>query len=65
MINYEEFCEQLRDDRKRVKFSPVLNFWTGLVINENEVDGYRLKKIGAVIVILELLKNADIKEGIK
>ena len=65
VINYEEFCEQLRDDRKRVKFFPVLNFWTGLVINENEVDENRLKKLGAVIVILELLKNADIKERLK
>ncbi len=60
VLNYDEFCEQLRDENKRVKFTPVLNFWTNLVDNENKVDEERLAKIRALIAILKVLKDADI-----
>jgi len=65
VINYEEFCEQLRDDRKTVKFIPVINFWTGLIGNDDEVDQERLQKIRVLRAILELLTNAEIREQFK
>lgn len=65
VINYEEFCEQLREDKKRVKFLPVLNFWTGLVDAQNKVNEERLKKISILIAILDLLRTAEIREEIK
>jgi len=62
IMNYEEFCEHLQDEKKRIKFLPILNFWTRLVINPDTVDTERLKKISIVIAILDLLKNAEIRE---
>lgn len=65
LINYEEFCDQLRDEKKRIKFMPVINFWTRLVSNEDKVDEDRLKKVSVLIVILDILNNTEIRESLK
>jgi hypothetical protein len=65
LINYEEFCDQLRDDKKRVKFLPVIKFWTGLVCDNDKVDQDRLRKIKVLLVILELFNRARIRESLK
>lgn len=62
LVNYDEFCEQLRDDSKRVKFIPVLNFWTNLVNDTNKVDEERLHKVSVLIAILEILKDTDVRQ---
>lgn len=65
LINYDEFCEQLRDDKKRVKFLPVIKFWTGLVCDNNQIDQDRLRKIKILLVILELFNRTKIHESYK
>lgn len=62
VLNYEEFCDQLRDERKRIKFLPVMNFWTGLVENGETVDMERLKKVSRLTAILSILNHAEIQE---
>lgn len=58
LINYEEFCMQLMDENKAVKFLPVINFWTSIVDEAGIVDKDRLNKVRSLLTILDILEGA-------
>jgi hypothetical protein len=63
LLNYEEFCRMLISEQNRIKFSPLLRFWGGLVDYKKNVADIRLKKIEDLIAVLEILKCAEIRES--
>lgn len=62
IINYEEFCTNLIDNKKRIKFSPVLKFWKNLGSLEKSIFDMKINKIRVLILILKLFEKSDIRE---
>ena len=62
IINYEEFCMILKDDEKRIKFLPVLQFWKNLGTLEKSIFDSKINKLRLLILIFEILEKTDIRE---
>lgn len=63
VMNYAEFCEELHGKETRIKYRPLIQFWSGIVPPSEPVAQERLQKIKTVILLLEHLNKASIKEG--
>ncbi len=61
IINYEKFCLMLIDDSQRVKFKPLINFWTGLIDKEGNINAPKLDRIRALIIALKLVEVSNLK----
>lgn len=64
VANYNDFCEQLLDERKRVKFKPVLHFWTNIVNENGDIDEDRIEKIQNLQVTLNVLRFVQIRQDL-
>ncbi len=62
IINYEEFCMNLIDDKNRIKFLPVLKFWKNLGSLEKSILDAKINKLRVLILILKILEKTDIRE---
>lgn len=65
LLNYEEFCKQLLDEEKIIKFYPILKFWKGIIIDDISIDEVRFLKIKGLKIILELLNFAEIRDSVQ
>jgi len=61
IINYEEFCQMLMNKEKRVKFLPLINFWTGLVSVDQKVNQKKMDKLRTLIIALKLVEVSNLK----
>lgn len=61
IINYEKFCLMLADSAQRVKFSPLINFWSGMVDEDKNLNPKRLEKLRTLIIALKLVQSCDLK----
>ncbi len=59
-INYEEFARLLIDEEQRVKFQPVISFYSELVDANFKVDEKKLTKLRALLISLLLFRNAEL-----
>ncbi|WP_203257600.1 hypothetical protein [Hyunsoonleella ulvae] len=59
-INYEDFARILMDKENRVKFLPLINFYTGLVDDQFSVDSSKLTKIRALMLSLLMFRDAEL-----
>lgn len=59
-INYEDFVRMLMDDEQRIKFSPLINFYSGIIDKEFRVDKAKLTKLRALMFSLLLLRDSDL-----
>lgn len=62
LINYEEFCMLLNDDKNRIKFMPIIKFWQNLGSSNDSLFKAKMNKIRMLIMILKLLDKSDIRE---
>lgn len=62
LINYEEFCTLLNDDKNRIKFLPVIKFWQNLGSSKDPIFRAKMNKIRVLIMVLKLLDKSDIRE---
>ena len=65
VLNYEEFCKMIINEQERIKFSPLLRFWCGLVDSDSQIADPKLEKIEDLIAVLEVLKHAEIRDSQK
>jgi hypothetical protein len=63
VMNYDDFSMKLMDIQERVKFSPLIEFWTGLILPGGEICAERLEKIRELIQVLELLQSASVRDS--
>ncbi len=61
VLNFEEFCLQLADEKKRIKFYPLINFWTTLVDPQGNVNVPKLNKLRSLILALKLVNLIELK----
>ena len=61
VIDYEQFCKMLIDKEQRVKFMPLIRFWSDLYLKNDAVDEKKLSKIGGLILALKLAENAELR----
>lgn len=61
LLNYEEFCTQLHDDKNKIKFLPLLKFWCNLFTENGELIDIKLNKIRRLIVVLTVLNFSDLR----
>ncbi|WP_303315956.1 hypothetical protein Q4Q34_13510 [Flavivirga abyssicola] len=59
-INYEEFVRVLMDKEQRAKFSPLINFYTGIVNERFTVDSSKLTKLRALMLSLLMFRDAEL-----
>lgn len=59
-INYEEFARLLMDEEQRLKFQPIISFYSELVDANFKVDEKKLTKLRALLISLCLLQNAEL-----
>lgn len=60
-INYNDFCNLLKDDSEILKFSSIIKFWTELFTSEGNIDERKLNRLRGLILILNLVENSDVK----
>lgn len=60
-LNYNDFCKQLTDENQRIKYLPVINFWSRLINEDGTIDKDRLAKLRKLIPILYIISGADLK----
>lgn len=60
-INYDEFCRLLMDKSIRVKFSPVINFWSNLIEKSNQPNSARVTKLKNLANLLSILGTTEIR----
>lgn len=59
-MNYEEFAKLLMQPEHRVKFQPLISFYTELIDSNFNIESTKLIKLRALIVSLLLIRNANI-----
>ncbi|MFQ5630866.1 MAG: hypothetical protein ACE5I1_19010, partial [bacterium] len=59
--NYNDFCEKVISEADKVKFKPVLNFWTNIVNENGDVNAAKIEKIQSLHIILNVLKFTQIQ----
>jgi hypothetical protein len=59
-INYEEFVRILMDKEQRVKFQPLISFYSEIIDKNFEVEAMKLIKLRALMVSLLLFRNSEI-----
>jgi hypothetical protein len=62
IANYDEFASILSGG-KAIVFVQAVRFWTSLVTQDGVVDQGRLSKIRDLIVVLQCLQYANVREG--
>jgi len=59
-INYEEFVRILMNKEQRVKFSPLINFYTGIVDEKFTIDSSKLTKLRALMLSLLMFRDSEL-----
>jgi hypothetical protein len=59
-VNYEEFARLLMSDEHRVKFQPIISFYTEIIDKDFNIENTKLVKLRALIISLLLIRNAEL-----
>ena len=59
-LNYEEFVRMLMDKEQRIKFSPLINFYLGIIDQQFNRDDGKLTKLRALILSLLMFKETEL-----
>jgi len=60
-LNYSEFVNLFYNVDSRMKFLPIIDFWTKFVNKDKKIDEVKLNKIRGLILILSIVKYAELK----
>jgi hypothetical protein len=61
-INYEEFIRMLMDEEQRVKFSPLINFYSGITDKDFNVELTKLTKLRSLMLSLLLFRDVELSK---
>ena len=60
VIDYNIFCKKLLDKDILITLLPLINFWRGVISNNDEIDEIKIQKIRNLIVALNIIEASEI-----